>query len=589
MRRTVGQAQPKCYPASLRTPKHSPQPERAQREPERVQHVEPARLRWIVLALAALFLIGLFSTELADPDAWWHLRSGAFIAAQHRLPNPDPFAWTTAHAPTAYPGEPLARRFNLTHEWLAQLLLYALYATGGFGAIVFSKALLLAATCGLAGCAAARRAGDWWWGVAAACATASLALEFAADRPALLTFFFVALFIAICESGRRLWLLPLASLLWANLHGGFFLGWVVCGAYAADALVRDRAAAKRFLLAAAAAVLVSGANPNGFRVIETLLAYRQSAMQASLVEWTRPYLWGPPYAFDVLLYAAAACLLLAWRRVRLAHWLLFAAFAAAALMAFRNLILVGILAPILIAAYWPRPFRVPLALRYATAALLAAGLGWGAVSGRFFQFRAAEWRYPSGAVQFLAGRHIDVPLFNTYEYGGYLIWRGRSVFVDGRALSETVYGDYYKILNSAPPDPVRFATLSRYGAGAIVANGFEYVSGALYPLVVALSIPNQSEWKLVYEDPQSLVFLRDVPPGVPVLPLSRISQHLVDECELHIGRDPAFPRCARTLGDLFLRLGDREHARRLLALYLEHTDEDDRPAKDAYHRLLTAR
>ena len=73
---------------------------------------------------------------------------------------------------------------------------------------------------------------------------------------------------------------------------------------------------------------------------------------------------------------------------------------------------------------------------YAAAAALACGLGWGIAGGRFFQLRAAEWRFPAGAAQFLRDHRIAAPLFNTYEYGGYLIWRGQRVFIDGRALSE---------------------------------------------------------------------------------------------------------------------------------------------------------
>jgi len=94
-----------------------------------------------VLALAGLFLLGLFSTELADSDAWWHLASGRYVAETHHLPAPDPFAYTTAGAGDAYAGEAATRHFNLTHEWLAQLAMYGLETVGGSGAVVAGKAL----------------------------------------------------------------------------------------------------------------------------------------------------------------------------------------------------------------------------------------------------------------------------------------------------------------------------------------------------------------------------------------------------------------------------------------------------------------
>ncbi|MDR3702536.1 MAG: hypothetical protein P4L56_23020 [Candidatus Sulfopaludibacter sp.] len=545
-------------------------------------------MRKLLLALTAIFLLGLFSTELSDSDAWWHLATGRYIVTRHRLPVPDPFTYTTASAAPAYPGEERTRRFNLTHEWLSQAVWYLIYRGGGAAAVVLWKALLLALLCGLTGLIATRRTNSWLWGIAAAMAAASLAIEFAHDRPSILSYVFTAACIAIFEHRKQLWLVPPLLLIWANCHGGFFLGWIVCAAYAAEALLRRAPDARRILVVSGIAIAASGINPNGFAVIATILSYRRSAMQATLTEWARADLWGPPYAFDLLLYASALCLAASWRRVRTADWLLFAAFAAAALTAFRNEMLVGLLAPVLIAGYFPWKRRLPVAAWYAAAAVLLVASVAGCVRGSFFQLRAAEWRYPAGAAAFLRDRHISAPLFNTYEYGGYLIWRGARVFIDGRALSETVFQDYRYILGTPPGDARRDRTLARYGVGAIVVNAFEYNSGVLYPLVPALAQPSEAGWKLVYRDPQSMVFLRDVPPGVSVLDKSLIVPHLEAECTLHVERDPAFSLCARTLGDLFLRSGDRERARRALALYLAHpyAGMDDPEARRAYTGLL---
>ncbi len=542
----------------------------------------------LLLALTALFLLGLFSTELADPDAWWHLATGRYIVSHRRLPLPDPFAYTTAAVPPANTAEATTARFNLTHEWLAQAVWYGIQAVGGFGAVVLWKAILLTALCGLTGWLAWRRTAVPLWGVAAALATASLAIEFAHDRPSILTYLFTALFIAIFEDRRRLWIVPPLALVWANCHGGFFLGWVVCGAYAAEAVLRRAPDRWKVVSTAALAVLLSGINPNGFAAIATVLRYRQSPLQATLIEWSRADLWGPPYAFDALLYGAAACLALSWRRVRPADWMLFAAFAAASILAFRNELLMGLLAPVLIASYFPvTRVQLPLrALSYGALACLAAALVWGTVSGAFFQLRAAEWRYPAGAAAFLREKLPAARVFNTYEYGGYLIWRGVPVFIDGRALREAVFDDYRKILGTPAGDPLRQEAFSRYGVNAIVVNSFEYNAGALYALVPALAQPAEAGWKLVFEDPQSLVFFREPPPTVPVLDKVRIVDHLEAECRLHVERDPAFPLCARTLGDLFLRSGDRVRARRALALYFEHPIAADPDARRAYQQLL---
>src|SRR5580700_4758861 len=324
-----------------------------------------------LLCLAALFLLGLFSTELADSDAWWHLKTGQYIVTQHRLPYPDPFAYTTTLAKPAYAGEAATQRFNLTHEWLAQAIMYLIQRAGGMGAVVLWRALILTLCCGLTAWIVQRRTNSWLWAVAAALAAAPSLTDFAHDRPSLLSYAFAFAFIAIFEARRRLWLLPVLALIWANCHGGFFLGWVVCGAYCAEALLTRAPDAKPILAFSGAAVLISGLNPNGFNVVSTLVSYRQSPLTATLIEWSRPGFWGEPYAFFLLLYGAAAVLALAWKRVRIADWLMFAAFAAASLAAFRNLPLMALLAPILIATYFPWKRMLPLAAQYAAAAALA--------------------------------------------------------------------------------------------------------------------------------------------------------------------------------------------------------------------------
>src|SRR6202012_986976 len=116
-----------------------------------------------------------------------------------------------------------------------------------------------------------------------------------------------------------------------------------------------------------------------------------------------------------------------------------------------------------------------------------------------------------GPPHFRRAHNIRSPLFNTYEYGGYLMWRlwpTERVFIDGRALSESVFQDYVRILYNQDEGGGLSAQqlLDRYGVQVIVMNGFEYADGIVYLLAPALADPNQTTWKLVYNDPQSLVF-----------------------------------------------------------------------------------
>ena len=465
--------------------------------------------------------------------------------------------------------------------------------------------------CAAAGCLAARRAGNFYLGILAALAPVPVLTLFAADRPALVTFALVAVFVVILDSyvsgGRAVWLgmlIPL-HIVWANSHGGFFLGWGVLAAYSVGAWRLPSERRKPLWLAAGLCVLLSGLNPNDFGILEVLPAYRESYLTSTLIEWKRPFLWGPPYSYNLLLYSTAAAMVLARRKVRLSDVLLFAAFGSASLMAFRNIVFVAFLAPVLLATYaWPllatklpplpaRLVRLPMLLG------LAGLLVYQASAGGLYQLRAAEWKFPKGAAEFLRRNQIIDPIFNSYEYGGYLIWSlwpQQRTFIDGRALSETVYKDYAKIIHikgsaGAKGKELRTRLLDRYNVQFVVTNAFEFASGVIYPLVLALSAPSYPEWALVYEDAQALVFARDVSRNRPLIDRHRLDKsvlpdHLWRACSRTISRNPLMPNCARSLGFLLLGVGDHAGARRALSLYLETIDYPDSQAREAYERLV---
>lgn len=553
--------------------------------------------RWfqpLFLGLTAIFLMGLFSPEAADTDFWWHLKTGQYIVQQHTLPVPDPFSFTSSLGPPAYPGEPLTRYFNLTHEWLSQILIYLAYLAGGFGGVVLFRAAVLTGFCALVGLIAYRRCGGFYRSWAAALAAASIAVEFAHDRPYILSLLLLALTVAMLEYRRRLRLLPLVFVIWANCHGGFFLGWIIVGAYSAEALLerlRKRPAAgdKELWVVSALAVLASGLNPNGFHIIQVLLYYRRSFLTSTLQEWGHPPLW-PPNAFVLLLAGAVITLLWARRRVRTADWLLFGAFAAAAWSAQRNISLIGFLAPILLAAYvpWSRP--VPRMAGFALAALVASTTATLAARGDFFQLRAALWKFPAGAADFLAAHRTTAPMFNSYEYGGYLIWRlapREKVFVDGRALNENVFRDYTKILYNVDQSAGKSSgqLLDQYGIQVILMNGFEYISGTLYNLAPGLADPNDSTWKLVYSDDQAIIYMRQPPPGVQPLDKLTVFDHLEAECALHLAHEPEYSLCARSLGEAFAKVGDKTRAQKWYGIYLAHPHDADPAAVARYGQL----
>jgi tetratricopeptide (TPR) repeat protein len=545
-------------------------------------HVKPAFTsaatkvsRWWSLSLfgvAGVLFVLLFSGEIRDFDIFWHLRTGQYIVETHKLPYPDPFSYTSTGS--SYAGEPVTRRFNLTHEWLSQVAMYAIYALSGFAGLVTARVLMLIVFCALAGWISYIRSADLPISVAAALAAAGMVFYFAQSRPYLVTFVCLGLTMLILETRRRLWLLPALFLVWANCHSGFVLGWIVCGAY----IVTDL---RRFVFPCAAAICASLLNPNGIRVLQVLWFYRASGIQTTNLEWQRPIFW-QPNIYSLLLFGSLLVLLISCRKVRLSDWLLYFSFAAISLMAVRNTVFMGLVGPILIASYLPRRWFVGwTAVVLSIAALAFYDIRPALAAGNTLAFRVAAWQLPDGAASFIRSHRLGGRLFNTYEDGGYLIWRlwpANRVFIDGRGLSEQAFADYRRVLYDETNGVVASQLLDRYQADLVLIEGFDYLSGQVYP--IAANPPKR--WGVVYADDKSVLLRRDAAPAMDQLALL----HSLDaQCAEHIRHDPSRPRCAFGLGELYARRDMPDSAREWISRYLSLQHAPDREAEQMYSSL----
>jgi hypothetical protein len=597
-------------PAKARPPVQPVEPPEEPAEPSVLSLPAPYWSRWVLVALGALFLISCFTNESGDSDTWWHLKTGQYIVQNHRLPVPDPFSWTSYMGQPAYPGEETTRYFNLTHEWLSQVMLYAAFAARSFTGLILLKALILTMFCGLGGLIVYRRTGSYHRAIGAAFAIVMVLRLFVVDRPQMFTYLFLALTILILEGRRHLWLLPPLLLVWANCHAGFIMGWVAMGAYCGEALYyrsqgKPIEGERRLWIMCLAAIAVSGLNPNVFNVIPVLGYYRQSKLQASIWEWQRPKYWEVS-PFTIVLYASAAFLALNYKRSRPSEWILLVLFGISGLMAMRNIVLIGLWGSILIATYLPKPEegsravwgwaaalglagvsayflsflfglfvlaaiaavvvllvlkRWPMAAEGLIAILLLGGIMFQINHGLGFQFRGADWKYPVDAADFILKHHLKGRMYNNYTQGGYLLWRlwpEQKVFVDGRALNEGVNGDATRISMNADTTNGKSGEqlLKDYGIDIIVMDAFDPMSGMAYYLPAALADPSQKEWKLVYQDIHDVIYMRNPPPDVPVLPSLDALSAMERQCAFYV--EHGQPMCSRGMADVFGRIGDRE-------------------------------
>ena len=119
-------------------------------------------------------------------------------------------------------------------------------------------------------------------------------------------------------------------------------------------------------------------------------------------------------------------------------------------------------------------------------------------------------------------------------------------------------------------------------------NTFEYTERPGLHAGSGACRPCADRWKLVYNDPQALVFMRTPPPGVQPLNSLDVLTHMEDECGMHIDHEPDATRCARSLGQIFAKVGDFARARKWIGFYLDARIRPTPRRKQAYRQMLNA-
>ena len=182
-----------------------------------------------VLPLVFLF-VGMHGakTLLGDGDTGWHLRTGEWILAHGRVPDHDIFSFTRS-------GQPW-----YAWEWLWDVAFGWLHLHFGMAAVLVGSSLVLALTFALLFRLARWKSGDALVALVATLVAAAGSTGHWLARPHLFTMLFTVVFYTLLERVDRddaargmLWLLPPLTVLWTNLHGGFFVGILLVGAYAA--------------------------------------------------------------------------------------------------------------------------------------------------------------------------------------------------------------------------------------------------------------------------------------------------------------------------------------------------------------------
>lgn len=510
-------------------------------------------INYFIAAMALGFLFILCLKPLSDPDLWWHLKHGQWMA-EHRalLGNEDPFSFTTP--------SPLseAQVTALRGQWLGQLGLYGAYAMAGYAGVVMLKAFLMVLPFVLA--LRLSRSGAAGVSLSALLAVAVPLLVMAAylsntfERPQGFSFALaLPMYLALLKARRGAhlaWYLAPAGImaLWANLHGGYVVGaWLMAAFALADVLAHGTkrlglplasecsARPMMFYASCVLAFLAMGLNPAGYQFLgwtvsisKTALAPALSSGNAATIVVNEVLEYRPLMFFYQQLHMSWALYVMVFYAIAIATLLakyihqrkvdFSEALACAFLIVFAMRYARGVGFSLAVLGYCiaTTMSHSKALARYVTVAL---GIALVFIATGIYRQDAQllkpslpqQWvspGVPEQQARFILEHKIQGRMFNTLSWGGYFIWRlgpERQVFFDGREISPQVTKIYKDIISG---NPNWRGVLESYGVNFMVLPVLNPINGSLFPVIFHLIEQRSEGWQLVYAQDNAVIFIK---------------------------------------------------------------------------------
>jgi len=449
-----------------------------------------------------------------DPDVWWHIKDGEAILATHHWPTTDPYSFTVHGFPW------------IAFEWLGDVTLATALRLGGVQGLqllmfFLGSAILIALYALATICSGKSKAGF----AAAVLLTPMVIAQFNL-RPQMLGYLFLILAMIILVRFRQgtkgaLWFFPPLMMVWINSHGSWVIGMGVLFVYWIAGLfefqvgrivVKKWNPAQRRLISLVFLITLTllQVNPYGTELpaFPFRVAGGYQVSHTILNEWlpmSFNILPGKVFLFLVLAFMVAQVVYgFTWRLEELVLYL-FGIYAACVHIRF-VLLFVPFFTPLLarvLARWLPEYSRTKD--KYVLNGLLMASAAAAMVF--FYPARATLEQkianaYPVQAVQYMRAHAVPGPTFNSYTFGGYLVWSGQRVFLDGRS---ELYEDGGVLQDFAQLEYLK-------PEGLDILRRYQIQSCLLQPdaplATVLAALPN---WERIYSDRTSVLFVRRGP------------------------------------------------------------------------------
>lgn len=527
--------------------------------PSRAATPLPVWFRLLVPSVADLILLLLLTAMtygamaprlLGDASIGWHIRNGQQMLDTHSITRIDPFSVSkTGQSWYAW-------------EWLYDVLIAGIHHWFGLNGVVFFSAFIISATFALTLRISLARGANLLLAIVLLLLSIGASTIHFLARPHVLSWLLGVIWFQILDdaenhdvgnaTSNRLFWLPILTLVWVNVHGGFLLGFALLALYLLSAVIhylryngleRQRIGMwlKKLSAVSLLSLLASFVNPYGYKLHVHIYEYLSDPwLMSHIDEFHSPNFHGVAQeCFAALLLITIVSLASGGKRLRLSHLFVIVFATYSGLYASRNLpmssiLLTLIVAPLLsqVAAEGGTNPKIPARMRVFFAHSESFASRMVNVEG---QFRGHLWpmaaiilgllvcwqhgrlgsrmlmnahfddhHFPVQAAELIGRRGIREPIFSPDTWGGYLIYRlypQIKVFVDDRHdfYGDEFLKDYLKAIR-VTPDWDKVLNQRR-------------VNWVLVPSESSLAnmLKVTGQWTVIYEDDTAALFRRTQP------------------------------------------------------------------------------
>ena len=455
--------------------------------------------------LSVLFfnvVLFLTSCYILEPDYFWHVKAGQVMFNNGILTH-DIFSWV------------LNGYYWMSHEWLFEIILYIFKMLfGTYHVLVYSYICLFSLFFIIFTVNREKLSKNIFYTINYFVLVVTIYKDFIQARPYLLSLSFIALTVYLCldlfknEDSKKIYFLPLISILWANIHGGssnlsytFCLIFLICGLFKFSfrKIEATRLSKKQILKYIAVIVLCAVGiciNIHGYKML--LYPYvniMDTTMINYITEWQPTAIRGDVYhyIYFILILFIGATMLFSSKKTRFVDLMVFGFVTYLGLSSIRFWIFLPIVMSFIIFDYVKKKkVSTPTICVFSFLTFLILGVGIYNIKNINLEYKL---ELTDGVIKALKKEKPE-RLFNLYNNGGELIYHDIPVFIDGRAdlYSGKNLQEFFDIVNL---DDKFFGLMEKYD--------FDY-----YLLTKDTALGNflliSSQHEIVYEDDYFVLF-----------------------------------------------------------------------------------